>query len=150
VILIQCIGNRYGGDDGFGPAVFDQLQQMELPENVQVTEHWGEGTELMQHWTAADHVILVDAARSASPPGTLHRFDAIEAPIPADLCIHSTHRFGVAEAVELARALGQLPPRLTLIAVEGRDFAPGDELSEPVAAAIEAVLDAILEETAPA
>lgn len=141
MILIQCIGNRYGGDDGFGPAVFDQLQQMELPENVRVTEHWGEGTELMQHWDGVEKVFLIDAAHTGAKPGTIHQFDALKDKIPKNLCIHATHRFGVLEAIELARSLGHLPEQLHLIAVEGADFSPGGILTPTVGNAAYRIVD---------
>ena len=140
MILIQCIGNRYGGDDGFGPAVFDQLQQIELPENVQVTEHWGEGTELMQHWEGKDTVILIDAAHTGADPGTIHQFDALKDDIPKNLCIHATHRFGVLEAIELARSLAQLPEKMSLLAGEGADFSPKQSLNPKL---VDATADAV-------
>ena len=48
----------------------------------------------------------------------------------------STHAFGVADAVELARALGRLPGRLDVYAIEGASFAAGDRLSPAVERAV--------------
>jgi hydrogenase maturation protease len=138
-ILIQCIGNRLRSDDGAGPAVADRLNQLGLPNGVRISEHWGEGTELMQEWETADRVILVDAAKSGVPTGTIHRFDVQTHTIPKNFCYYSTHRFGVAEAVELARALGRLPNLLYLYAIEGEDFSPGEMLSPAVSRAVDAV-----------
>lgn len=142
-ILVQCIGNRLRQDDGAGPAVADRLRDADLPEQVQVQEHWGEGSELMRHWHAADQVILVDAAYSGAPAGQYWHLDAHRDPIPRDLCYRGTHRFGVVEAVETARALGQLPPALTLWAIEGEAFAWGEGLSPAVEAAVARVAEAI-------
>ena len=55
--------------------------------------------------------------------------------------VHSSHRFGVPEAVALARTLGRLPPRLIVIGITGADFGFGDELSPPVAAAADHVIE---------
>jgi hydrogenase maturation protease len=44
----------------------------------------------------------------------------------------STHDFGVAQAVEMARVLGTLPPRLVLYGIEGRCFDFGAALSPEV------------------
>ncbi len=140
-VLIQCVGNPYAGDDGLGAAVAERLRRLSLPAGVEVSEHWGEGAELMQHWPGRRRVILVDAAASGAAPGTLHRIDAVRDTIGKNLCVHSTHRFGVAEAVELARSLEQLPPSVYLIAVEGENFAPGQGLSPAVAAALEQVVE---------
>ena len=134
--LIQCIGNRLGRDDGAGPALADRLRRQSLPVGTEIGEHWGEGSELMQEWEQAERVILVDAAASGAPPGTIHRFNAAAQAIPKGFCCYSTHRFGVAEAVELARALGRLPKEIRLYAIEGADFGNGEGLSPMVAEAV--------------
>ena len=136
-ILVQCIGNRLGRDDGAGPAVADRLGQPALPARTEIREHWGEGSELMQGWERAERVIMVDAASSGAPPGTIHRFDARIQAIPKGFCCYNTHRFGVAEAVELARALGRLPKEIHLYAIEGTDFGNGEGLSPAVAEAVD-------------
>ncbi len=48
----------------------------------------------------------------------------------------SSHGLGLAEAVELARALGQLPRSCVVYAIEGESFAVGAPLSPPVATAV--------------
>ena len=72
----------------------------------------------------------------AHRPGTVHRFDAAAAPLPAAAVRSGTHAFGVADAVELARALGRLPARLDVYAIEGGSFAAGDGLTPAVARAV--------------
>ncbi len=49
----------------------------------------------------------------------------------------STHLLGVADAIELGRALGRLPARLFVLGIEGERFTTGAALSEPAAAAVE-------------
>lgn len=100
----------------------------------------GEGAELMDAWQGVDFVVLVDAASSKAPVGTVHRFDAGETDIPAGLFHYSSHQFAVAEAVEMARILGRLPRRLMVFGIEGGDFSYGEELSADVAAAVDSVV----------
>ena len=71
----------------------------------------------------------------------MHRLDAAAAPLPATVARGSTHAFGLAETIELARTLGRLPQRLTVYGIEGGCFDAGDELSPPVRAAVDAVRD---------
>ena len=97
----------------------------------------GEPVGLIEEWTGADAVIVVDAVSSGAPPGTIHRLDPLADPFPAALSQGSTHAFGLAETIELARALDRLPPRLTVYGIEGERFTAGDELSTPVRAAVE-------------
>jgi len=49
----------------------------------------------------------------------------------------STHAFGVADAIELARALDRLPPHLDVYAVEGVEFGLGTPLTPAVQRAID-------------
>jgi hydrogenase maturation protease len=58
----------------------------------------------------------------------------------------STHAFGVAEAIELARVLHQLPPVLVIYGVEGATFELGADLSEQVAAAVPQVVAQVRQE----
>ena len=98
----------------------------------------------METWTGRDTVILVDAVSSGGTPGTVHRFDARATPIPVGLFHHSSHAFGVAEAVELARAVGRLPPRLIVYGVVGMRFAFGRGLTGAVEGAVSGVVDCIV------
>jgi hydrogenase maturation protease len=70
----------------------------------------GDGAALMEVWRGEETVIIIDAVKSGALPGTIRRFDARAQPIPKDAFRCSTHAFGVAEAIELARALARLPP----------------------------------------
>jgi hydrogenase maturation protease len=134
--LVIGLGNSWRGDDGAGPAVARSLRD-EVAARVHVYE--GEPVGLIDDWTSADAVIVVDAVSSGAPPGTIHRLDALSEPIPAALSQGSTHAFGLAETIELARALDRLPDRLTVYGIEGERFGAGDQLSAPVRGAVEAV-----------
>jgi len=144
-ILVLGLGNDYRGDDGVGRVVTRRLREAALP-GVVVREASGEGTALMEAWKEADSVILVDAVQSGARPGTIHRLDAHAQSIPAKFFHYSTHAFSVAEAVEMARALGQLPPRLVILGIEGGDFSAGGTLSPEVARAAEEVLALLRQE----
>ena len=67
----------------------------------------------------------------------MRRFDARSGPLPVRSLRSSTHAFGVSDAVELARALGRLPDRLDVYAIEGASFAAGDGLSPDVERAVD-------------
>lgn len=140
--LVIGIGSRERRDDSVGLEVARRLRRR-WPDGL-VLERDGHAASLMESWLGADHVILVDAACGCRRPGTVYRFEAEEGPIPARLLRASTHSWGVAEAVELARALDQLPPKLTVYAVEGKSFGRGRGLSPEVEAAAGDVVERIL------
>jgi hydrogenase maturation protease len=129
--LIIGIGNEYRGDDAVGLIVARRLKEC-LADSVTVLEQSGDGVSLMDAWRGAETVIIIDAAMSGAGPGTIHRYDANTRPAPKSYFCCSTHAFGVAEAIELARALGNIPQRLVVYGIEGKNFAAGVGLSAEV------------------
>ena len=104
----------------------------------------GEPVGLLDVWEGVDTAIVVDAVSSGSPAGTIHRFDASSAALPASIAgARSTHAVGLGQAIELARALGRLPNKLIVYGIEGERFSAGEELSPSVAGVLEAVADRI-------
>jgi hydrogenase maturation protease len=88
----------------------------------------------------------VDAVASGAETGMVHRFDAIQQKLPVRFHGGSTHGFGLGEAVELARALNQLPERLIVFGIEGKRFEVGSKLSTKVRRIVPHVVDRVLEE----
>jgi len=141
------IGNAWRNDDGAGLAVARLLDAM-LLDGVEVLEREGEPTSLIDAWEGAAAVWLVDAVSSGAQAGSVHRHDASAEALPARLYDTSTHHFGLAEAVELARALGRLPEHVVVFGIEGASFDTGETLSPEVQAAAARVAEAIREEVA--
>jgi len=144
-ILVIGIGNEYRSDDAAGLVVARRLRQLSLG-NITVIEESGEGTDLMESWKGADTVIIVDAASSGAKPGTIHRIDARAQRIPTRLLRYSTHAFSVGEAVELARAMNRLPPRMVVYGIEGERFDEGTALSRAVQGSVDTVVDLVLKQ----
>ncbi len=143
--LVIGLGNDFRRDDGAGRIAARRVREL-AGEAVRVIEESGEGAALMDAWRGAELVVLIDAVHSGAEPGDIHRLDARAQPIPSNFFHYSTHAFSVAEAVELARALGQLPPQLVVYGIEGKDFTSGEGLSPDVAAAVEQVAQTITSE----
>jgi hydrogenase maturation protease len=143
------VGNPWRRDDAAGLAVGRRLAGT-LPLDVDLLEREGEPTALIDAWEGASRLWLVDAVSSGAAPGTLHRLDCSSAELPAGLFRRSTHHVGLAEAVELARALGRLPGQTVVFGIEGGSFELGDELTPPVAAAIDRTAEAVRSEVAEA
>ncbi len=142
-IVVAGVGNELRRDDGIGPAAIAGLGAG-LPAAVETVTLDGEPARLIEAWDGADLAVVVDACTSGAAPGTVHRIeDPSTGPIPAP---SSSHGAGVAEAVRLGTALGRLPRRLVVLAVEGADFGPGPGLSEPVRAALTQVLAQLRQE----
>lgn len=125
------VGNELRGDDAVGLVVIQLLK--DAPATLHVCE--GEPIALLDTWEGHEHVVVVDGMRSGAAPGTTRVLEARDEALPPELSQSSTHLLGVAEAVELARALDRLPDRLTVYAIEIGDVEPGAGLSAPVAEA---------------
>lgn len=138
--LIIGIGNRLRRDDAIGPLVMDRLQQLGIP----CTEHSGEGVGLMHLWEDHDWVLVIDAMQSSQPPGSIHLIDTTAEEIPTDLFHYSSHQFGLAQAVEMARTLNRLPQQLWILGIEGVDFDYGEQLTPTVAAAIDPAIRQVI------
>ena len=129
--VIIGVGNAARGDDAAGLIAARRLGGL---------EHEGDPVALLDVWRGADVAVVIDAVSSGADPGTVHRFDATSAPLPARLRgSTSSHALGLAEAIELGRTLGRLPGRLLVYGIEGERFEAGTELTPAVAAAVEAV-----------
>jgi len=144
-VCVVGVGNALRGDDAVGLEVA-RLLDGTLPLGVRLVECEGEPVSLLSSWEDCDTAIVVDATESGQEPGTVRRLAAHDGPLPPELQRASTHLLGVAEAVELARALGRLPGRTIVYGIEGGTFDTGAPLSEAVQAAAAEVAASIRRE----
>jgi len=138
--LVIGLGNRFRGDDAVGLETVDALRSF-IPPKCRAVEHLSDGADLMQLWREEDRVIIVDAVRSGAESGKIHRLDACQEPLPLGFFSYSTHAFSLAEAVEMARTLGQLPAALKVFGIEGDSFEIGQQMSERVRLACQSLID---------
>jgi hydrogenase maturation protease len=87
-------------------------------------------------------VIVIDAVVTGASSGTVHVWDGQRPPAFATSA-GSTHGSGVAEAIELARALDCLPSRLRIYGIEGKRFELGSAISPEVEPAVAEAVERI-------
>ena len=145
-ILVAGIGNVFLGDDGFGVALAERLAARPLP-GVEVVDFGIRGMDLAyalgEGW---DAVLLLDAAPTGRPPGTLSviepDLDVVEPSIDA-------HGMDPVKVLGLARALGGPLPRTLVVAcapevvMTGAEEDVVAELSPPVRAALDAGVELV-------
>jgi hydrogenase maturation protease len=136
------VGNLLRRDDSAGLVVADKLAAA-IGDQISIETCNGEGIDLINHFRDLSAVILVDAVHSGAPPGTVHQIDATTETVPTSFFSYSTHAFGVAEAIELARILGKLPDDVVIFGIEGSDFSPGEGLTTAVEAASDRVVESL-------
>ena len=145
VITVIGIGNPQRGDDAAGRLVAQRLRDHSLA-GVKIIECNGEATDLVDRLRRAASAIIIDAAAFGAEPGTVRRLDVAAQCVPAGRA-RSSHGLGLAEAIELTRALGALPLPCLIYLVQGSVWEAGAALSPPVAAAVPRLADLILSET---
>lgn len=137
-LVIGC-GNEFRGDDAAGVLVVRKLAVCKY-EEVELCECSGEGAALMACWQGFDDVTVVDAAFGFLQAGEIREWDASMAGSPAGWRSASTHSFGVADAIEVGRALELLPKHLHVIAIGGTQFEAGESPSKEVEQAVETIV----------
>lgn len=126
------IGNPERGDDAAGWEVAG------LVTSWDVARLTAGSLALIDLWEGDDEVVIVDAMRSGSPKGTVIRINAIVDRLPQG-AFSSTHAFGPAAVVELARTMNRLPRSLMVYGIEAGHVDHGVPMSLEVAAAVSAV-----------
>jgi hydrogenase maturation protease len=141
--VVIGVGNEFRRDDGAGPAVVARLRDL-APDGVQLVITDGEPARLVEAWTGAALAIVVDAVRAQPPhPGQVHRF-VVDRPRAGMGRSASSHGLSLDDAIGLSMALGRMPGRLIVHAIEAADLAQGPGLTPPVAAAVGAVAAEIM------
>jgi len=140
--VIIGIGNPYRGDDSAGWAVVDALGTLEGIDLVKVRSDFAELLELFSSYT---NVYVVDACQNSEQVGSWLCLDLLEEEIE-EKGLSSTHGFGLVQAVAFAKSLDQLPQKLQLYAIVGRQYEVGSNMSSEVVQAIDHVKQALLAE----
>ena len=145
ILVIGC-GNVLRGDDAAGPILVRRLGNRGLPEGVRCVDGGTGGIDVVLQMRGVPEVILIDACRSESEPGSLFEIPPAEfenLPPPAGLDLHA---FRWDHAVALARSLlrEDYPQTVTAYLIEGERFEVGEGLSPAVDRAVDRLADLLL------
>jgi hydrogenase maturation protease len=145
-IRVVGVGSPHG-DDAVAWRVTQAVQQQRV-WGRDIEFHVVEGGQrLLDVLDGKGTLLLIDALAPAGSPGAIHRFAWPDQRIVV-LRPGSTHDMRPAEAIYLAEALGTLPQRVLVFAIEGECFEPHRDLSPAVAAAVPQLTRALVEELA--
>jgi hydrogenase maturation protease len=139
-MVIGC-GNPYAGDDSVGPELIRRLEARgDLECRFRFMPEGGLG--ILGLFEGADVVLFVDAVLGEGAPGTLHLIPMPSRNVsPRALGMVTSHGWGLAETLDLARALGRPIPRMMLLGIELEGLALGAPRSAAVERAIDLVVD---------
>ncbi len=147
--VVVGVGNEFRRDDGAGPEVIARLRALQPGDaslsGVTLALSDGEPGRMIDLWEGTRLAVVIDAVWDpAMPPGYRYQV-AVDALTGVVDGAASSHSIGLGDTVELARVLGRLPERLTVLAVVGCDFGFGTELTAEVAAAVPELVDRVRE-----
>ena len=147
IIKVLGCGNTLVGDDGVGIRVIERLQEMKLPENVEIMDAGVGGMAILSWIEDTDKVIIVDAVQTGNePPGTVYQFTDKEMP-PSDMFMLSLHDLNLVDTINIGRLVQKMPEEIVIIGVEVKRIAEFTrELTPEVEAAIPKVIDLVLKE----
>ena len=142
--LLLGVGNAMRGDDGVGPEVVARVARLGLPGVEIATE--SEPVALLNHLrrpSPPDVVLVVDATAPRGEPGRVRVHQVGGERLARRAPVLGSHGFGLADVVELARVLGLLPSRLTVIGVEAASTRLGDGLTVAAQAGVDSAVQAV-------
>jgi hydrogenase maturation protease len=144
--LILGVGNLLLSDEGVGLRVVERLAtSYDLPEGVRILDGGTLGLDLLYYLEGVENLLIVDAVEMGKEPGTLLRLEGDE--VPSFLSIKmSPHQIGIPDMLFAARLKDLYPPNVVLWGVQPAVLDTGLELSPPVAAQVNALVDKVVEQ----
>ncbi len=141
-VVVLGLGNLLRRDEGLGIRAMERLHaRYALPEGVLLVDGGTLGLDLLCYLEEAGRVLILDAALTEGPPGTLLRITGDD--IPAFFGMRtSPHEIALADLLAVTKLRGTEPHELVVLGMQPQELELGWELSEPVAAHLDALVDA--------
>jgi hydrogenase maturation protease len=143
--VVLGLGNTLHSDDGVGPRAIERLKtDTRVPDDVTLIEGGTLGLELLTYVWDCPYLLVLDAADFGQTPGTLVRMSGEDLhTLPGK---GSVHQLGVADLLVALRVLARRQPTVVLLGVQPATTDWGTELSAPVQAAMDSLLEAAITE----
>ncbi len=136
--LVLAIGNKLLSDEGVGLHVLGALQKHypSMDKNISWLDGGTLSFTLAGEVSAADHLIVIDAARLNAQSGAVRCMVNAEMDEFLGNCKRSVHEIGLLDLLDIMRLTDSLPEQRALVGIQPQLIDWGDNLSEPVAAAV--------------
>ncbi len=145
-IVVLGMGNLLRRDEGLGIRALVRLQQLyTIPPSIQLVDGGTMGLELLCYLEEAERVLILDAALTDGPPGTLLRATGEE--IPAFLGMRtSPHEIALADLMAVTRLRNTEPDEVVVWGMQPNTIELGWELSDIVAAHLDNLAEVAAQE----
>jgi hydrogenase maturation protease len=142
VEVLVC-GAEDRGDDG-APQVAARFLADQLPADVRIRAIGQLDVDDLR-WIPLDTVVVVVDAATGVPPGTVVTLPLDDLATTATIRPRSSHAMSAPEVIGLANLMRERPLAGLIVAIGGSRFGFGADLDDPVADAIPALIDAVLD-----
>jgi len=146
--VVMGLGNRYFHDDGIGIIVAGELKRQNLGNSVLVRSSQNFDLELLSELRGVSRLVIVDAIRSGTPPGTITKYVVTPRHTPLS-AIPGLHSLELHDLIDIGNLTGLLDSPVTVIGVEPKDCRLGEGLSSEVEGALPSVVAYVVEELNP-
>ncbi len=138
------VGNLLLKDEGIGVHIARALQQMAISQDTEIIDG-GTSPDLPYYLNGADKLVIIDAVKGGSKPGTVYRFR------PGDVNIESAemvsvHELGLEQSLKIMKLMGSKPKEIVVIGIEPKEIDWGTELSAELQQKIPEILNIVLKE----
>jgi hydrogenase maturation protease len=135
-------------DDGVGVRVVQCLaSRYAFPVGVTVLDGGTLGLDLLPFLEGLKHLLIVDAMATGGPPGTIVRLTGDDIPIAFETKL-SPHQMGLKDLLAVSLLQGNTPPETVLLGVQPKSIQLGLDLSSPVEAKLQTLVEMALRELA--
>lgn len=144
--VVLGLGNLLRRDEGLGIRALERLQaRYSLPAAVLLVDGGTLGLDLLCYLEDSERLLILDAALTDGPPGTLLR--AADQEIPAFFGIRtSPHEIALADLLAVTRLRGTEPRAVVFWGMQPATIELGWDLSEAVAMYLDELADAAAHE----
>jgi len=153
-ILILGLGNILLKDEGVGVHVVGELQEQNLPGNVEVIDGGTAGLDILLLQEGLDKLVVIDALRAGDKPGTIYKLTVkVDGKEKLTQVLSRTerpkislHQIGLLDALAVAERMNCAPKEIVIIGVEPGEVDCGLELTDEVKKRIPEIVNAVLKE----
>ena len=141
-VLVLGVGNYLMGDEGVGVHIIYEMEEMDLPDYVDVLDGGTGGFFLMNYFDIYPVVIFLDATMDGKPAGTISTIrPKFASDFPTALSVHDVGLKDMIEAIYIQDSI----PDIHLITVSVPDILPMTlDLSKEVEASVSKAITEIL------
>lgn len=126
-VVIVGVGNLLLKDEGVGIHIARALQQIDIPQDTKIIDG-GTSPDLPYYIKGTDKLIIIDAVKARSKPGTVYRLHPHDMNIESDEAV-SAHDFGLEQSLKTMRLMKNEPKEVIIIGIEPKEIDWGTELS---------------------